>query len=72
MPVLVAQRHGETVYLPLGDVERGLVLAEQASHAGVPLFEVFHLAGVREGEHGDGVPDLLEPLDRLAAYALGR
>ena len=71
MPVLVAQRHGEAVYLALGDVAWGLVLAEQAPHAGVPLPQVFYLAGVREGEHGDGVPDLLEPLDGLAADALG-
>src|SRR5215216_2555373 len=49
-----------------------LSCAVQAPHAGVPLPQVFYLAGVRKGEHGDGVPDLLEPLDGLAADALGR
>ena len=71
-PVLVAQRDGEAVYLPLGDVARRLVVAEQPPHAGVPLPQILHLAGVREGEHRDGVPDLLEALHGLAANPLGR
>ena len=68
---LVPKRDGEAVDLPLGDVARRLVLAEQPPHAGVPLPQILHLAGVREGEHRDGVPDRLEPLDRLAANPLG-
>ncbi len=69
--VLVAQRDGEAVDLPLGDVAWGLVLAEQPSHAGVPLPQILDLAGVCEGEHGNRVPGLLETLDRFAAYPLG-
>ena len=34
----------------------------EAADAGVPLVEVFELAGVRKTEHRHGVPDLLEVL----------
>ena len=71
--VLVAHGDRETVDLELGDVaEVGLFVGtEEAPYAGVPLPQVFCLAGVGQREHRYGVADLLEALQRFVAYPLG-
>src|SRR5215210_3306518 len=71
-PVLVAQRDREAVYLEFANVARLLVFSKETADAGVPLVEVFKLAGVRQREHRYGVADLLEPLQRFATYPLRR
>src|SRR3712207_7653101 len=53
------------------DVCSSDLFPQQPPDAGVPLAQVLDLAGVRQREHRDRVPDGLETLDGLAADALG-
>ena len=67
--VLVGKGHGEAVVLELA-YEVEAVPLQQSGHPGVPGQELFAVEGVREAEHGPGVPDLRESGGWLGSDAL--
>src|SRR5215210_1735952 len=71
-PVLVAQGDREAVYLELGNVARLFVFPKEAADPGIPLVEVFELAGVRQREHRHGVTDLFELFQGFGTHPLRR